>query len=160
MNRKGLLVLVATLAAATAAHAGSYTGAGCGIGSMLFKGSKGNGPIGAAAFTNGYLSNSFSITSETMGCTADGVVKNEKKLEVYAAANMQKISTEMAQGGGEYLAGLSKLMGCKDEAQTKAFFHLAQQRYEKIIPSVSTDSSSMIRNLRMEMAGDATLATL
>lgn len=160
MNKKGLLVLAAMMVGATAAHAGSYTGAGCGIGSMLFKGQKGNGMIGVAAFTNGYLSNSFSITSETMGCTADGVVKNEKKLEVYAAANMSKLSTEMAQGGGEYLAGLSKLMGCKNEAQTKAFFSLAQQRYEKIIPAANTDARVMIKNLRTEMASDPALSIL
>jgi len=158
MNKKALLVLATLLAGAVSAHA--YTGAGCGIGSMLFKGKKGNAVMGAAAFTNGYFSNSFSITSETMGCTADGVVKNEKKLEVYAAANFQKLSKEMAQGGGEYLAGLSKLMGCKDEAQTNAFFHLSQSRFEKIIPSASTDSTSMIRNIRIEMASDPVLATL
>jgi hypothetical protein len=160
MNKKGLLVLVALLGSAVAAHAGSYTGAGCGIGSMLLKGKKGNWMIGFAAFTNGYLSNSFSITTETAGCTADGVVKNEKKLEVYASVNFQKISQEMAQGGGEYLNGLSTLMGCKDEGQKAAFNKLAQQRYEKILPSANTSSSDMVRNLRLEMAQDPALATL
>ncbi|MBI3553431.1 MAG: DUF3015 family protein [Elusimicrobia bacterium] len=159
MNKKSLLVLVTLLAGAAAAHAGSYTGAGCGVGAMLMKGQKGNGMIGAAAFTNGSFCNSFSITTETMGCTADGVVKNEKKLEVYAAANLQKLSKEMAQGGGEYLAGLSKLMGVK-EAQKEAFFRLAQQRYEKILPSAATDSAAMIKNLRAEMASDPALSIL
>lgn len=128
--KKGLLIVVALLAGAVSAHAASYTSAGCGIGTLLMKGQKGPLGLGVAAFTNGWLSNSFSITSQTMGCTTDGVVKNEKRIEVYASVNFQKISTEMAQGGGEYLSGLSKLMGCKDEAQKQAFFHLAQQKYE------------------------------
>ena len=162
MKKMGLMLVVALLAFASAAQAANnYTSAGCGLGSVLFKGKNGKVHLVLAATTNGTFGNqTFGISSETLDCTAEGVVKNDKQLDVYAAVNFQRLSREMAQGGGEYLTGLSTLMGCKTVEQKAAFAKLAQTRYEKIFSSEKTDSSAMLANLKVQMAQDATLRTL
>jgi hypothetical protein len=162
MNKKALVLVAAALALASAAQAANtYTSAGCGLGTILFKGKNSKVHLILAATTNGSFGNqTFGISSETLDCTAEGVVKNDKQVEVYAAVNLQQLSREMAQGGGEYLSGLSTLMGCKTDAQKQAFSQLAQTRYEKLFPSDSTDSSAMLSNLRSEMSADPVLRTL
>ena len=162
--KKGLFMLAVLLLGASAAHAGKgdHTSAGCGWGTMLFDGKTKKLHLILAATTNGTSGNqTFGITSETIGCTSDGTwVRNDKKVEAYAEVNFERLTKEMAQGGGEYLSGLSALMGCKDEAQRKAFYQLAQQKYERIIPSEKTDSAALVRNLRVEMSSDPVLRTL
>ena len=162
MKKIGLLLVLAAMAFASAAQAANnYTAAGCGLGSVLFKGKNGKVHLILAATTNGTFGNqTFGISSETLDCTAEGVVKNDKKLDVYAAVNFQRLSREMAQGGGEYVSGLSTLMGCKTDAQKAAFAKLAQTRYEKIFSSEKIDSTGMLANLKAEMAQDAALRTL
>lgn len=162
MNKKVLLVLAALLAFAPIAKAANnYTAAGCGLGTILFKGKNGKVHLILAATTNGTFGNqTFGITSETLDCTAEGVVKNDKQTEVYAAVNFQRISREMAQGGGEYSNGLAALMGCKTEEQKAAFNKLAQAKYEKIFSSEKTDSREMLVNLKSQMSSDAALRTL
>ena len=162
MNKKGCLLAVAVLALATAAHAANnYTAAGCGLGSILFKGKGGKAQLILAATTNGsFGSQTFGISSETLDCTADGVVKSDRRVEVYAAVNLQRLSREMAQGGGEFLSGLSTLMGCQTEAQRQAFFKLAQARYETLFPAASTDSTAMLASLKAQMSADPILRAL
>ncbi|HVE14843.1 MAG TPA: DUF3015 family protein [Elusimicrobiota bacterium] len=137
-----------------AAHAAGHTSAGCGWGTMLFDGKNKKAHLILAATTNGTFGNqTFGISSETAGCTSDGSwVKADKKVEAYTAANFQRISTEMAQGGGEYLNGLSALLGAKDAAAQKAFAEKAQKNYEKIIPNEKTDAVAMLNNLRAVMS--------
>ena len=162
MTKKGFMLVIAALAFASAARAANnYTAAGCGLGSILFKGKSGKVHLVLAATTNATFGNqTFGISSETLDCTSEGVVKNDKQLEVYAAVNFQRLSREMAQGGGEYLSGLSALMGCKTDAKKKAFTKLAQAKYEKIFSAPTTDSTAMLANLKAEMAQDATLGIL
>lgn len=163
MNKRGLWIVLATLALASAARAaGGNETVGCGWGTMLFEGKEKKVPLILAATTNGCFGNqTFGISSETMGCTSKGGwVKNEKRQAVYAEVNLQKLSKEMAQGGGEYLGAFASLMGCKDEAAKQAFFKLSQQNYESLFPTANTDSATMLRNLRAAMAADPKLATL
>lgn len=134
---------------AQAAARQNYSAAGCGVGAIIFEGKNGKTQLVLAATTNGMLSNTFGISSETMGCTADGVVKADKRLEVFAAVNLPKLSAEMARGGGQALSALGTLLGVKDE---KAFFTLTQARYEKIFPDEKTGSDAMLRNLKTELA--------
>lgn len=141
--RKVSLLVLAALAVASSAHAASYTSAGCGLGTMLFEGKKGKVHLILAATTNGTFGNqTFGISSETLGCTSDGVVKNDKKLEVYASVNYDKLAKEAAQGGGEYLAALGSLLGVKDQ---KAFFAAAQSNHEKLFKG---DSSALVEGLK------------
>lgn len=153
MIKKGLLIILVLATGVSAGYAAEFTAAGCGLGTMLFEGKTKKAHLILAATTNGLFGNqTFGISSETLGCTSDGVVKADKKLDVYAEVNLQRLSKEMAQGGGEYLDNLAVLMGCKDAASRMAFAQLAQQKYETLFPSENTDSSSLLKSLRTEMA--------
>jgi hypothetical protein len=147
------------------AYAGNTTNnqnIGCGWGTILFGDKETKIPQILGATTNGTFGNqTFGISSETMGCTTKGGwVNNEKKAAVYAEVNLQKLSKEMAQGGGEYLSAFAVLMGCQDRASKQAFFKLSQQKYESIFTTASIDSATMLRNLKTVMAADPVLATL
>jgi hypothetical protein len=154
MMKKALLVAaMLALAPVAAMAANNYTSAGCGLGTILFKGKNGKVHLILAATTNGSFGNqTFGISSETLDCTAEGVVKNDKQVEVYAAVNFQRLSREMAQGGGEYVNGLADLMGAKTAEQKAHFAALTQKSYEKIFTSEKIDSNQMLANLRAQLS--------
>jgi hypothetical protein len=163
--RNIFLIALAALSLGAMAYADGPTNnqnIGCGWGTYLFGDKDTKIPQILGATTNGTFGNqTFGISSETMGCTTKGGwVNNEKKQAVYAEVNLQKLSREMAQGGGEYLGAFAVLMGCQDQSAKQAFFKLAQRKYESIFTSASIDSTTMLRNLRMVMAADPVLATL
>jgi hypothetical protein len=163
MNKIALLVALAIVSFTTAAMAtgDSNPNIGCGFGSTLFSGKTTKIPLILGATTNGMFTQTFGISSDTAGCTSrGGWVKNEKKQAVYAEVNLQKLSAEMAQGGGEYLSAFASLMGANDAASKQAFFKLTQSHYETLFPAANTDSAMMLSNLRAVMAADPKLATL
>jgi len=145
MNKKGLLLAVVSLFVGTAAHA-AQTSAGCGLGTILFDGKTKKVHLILAATTNGSFGNqTFGISSETLGCTSDGLVKADKRIDAYAEANFERLSKDAAQGGGEHLGALASLLGVKGEAEKKAFFAKVQQRHEALF---SGDSSALVAGLR------------
>ncbi|MBI5200534.1 MAG: DUF3015 family protein [Elusimicrobia bacterium] len=149
----GLAVLV--LGLASAAQAGVHNMSGCGLGSMIFKNNVKGEQI-LASTTNGLFGNqTFGISSETLGCTKDGVVKADKRREVFASVNLQKLSQEMAQGRGEYLNGFAALSGCKDQA---AFAKFSQTHYQKLFTSENTDASALLQNVDAQIAADPAMA--
>ena len=163
-NTLAIVLAAMALAAAAGATPAVYNNQniGCGWGTMLFGEKDTKIPQILGATTNGCFGNqTFGISSETMGCTTKGGwVKNEKKQAVFAEVNLQKLSKEMAQGGGEYLSAFATLMGCQDEATKQAFFKVTQQKYESIFTTQNIDSPTMLRNLRNVMAADPKLAVL
>ena len=109
---KGFLsaALMAALTAGVAQAAQENTG--CGLGTMVFDGQKGIVPQVLAVTTNGTLWNqTFGITSGTLGCTQDGVVKSYAKLEMFTGANLAGLAGDMAVGQGENLESLAALKG-------------------------------------------------
>ena len=149
MNKKGCLLAAALVSLASAAYAANnYTAAGCGLGSMVFKGKTAKVQLILAATTNGTFGNqTFGISSETLDCTADGVVKNEDKVQVYAAVNFQQLQRDIAQGGGEYIDGLASLMGYQTPEQRGALAKRAQANYAKLFPTTATTSAEMVSTL-------------
>ncbi|MDD5629557.1 MAG: DUF3015 family protein [Elusimicrobia bacterium] len=150
------------LSSAAYALGASDPNAGCGWGTSAFEG-KTDKKLYAlfAATTNGTYTQTFGISSETAGCTVKGGwVKNEKKAAVFAEVNLQKISKEMAQGGGEYVTALATLLGCQDETAKQTFIKVTQKNYESIFTTANIDSATMLRNVRNIMAADPTLAVL
>ena len=162
--KKALLAMLVVGSFAFAAHASgaSDPNIGCGLGTELFAGKLDKKLFALfGATTNGTYTQTFGISSETAGCNVKGGwVRNEKKQAAYAEVNLQKLSTEMAQGGGEYLNAFASLMGANDEVSKKAFISLTQSKYETLFPTANTDSATMLRNLRAAMAVDPKLATL
>jgi Protein of unknown function (DUF3015) len=100
------------------------------------------------ATTNGtFGSQTFGISSGTSGCTNDGTIMAEHKVNVFAAANYESLSQEMARGGGEHLASLAELMGVPEETRPE-FFALAQTQYATLVASGNTTPTAMIETLQ------------
>jgi hypothetical protein len=139
------------------------TGPGCGLGKLAWS-DYGNqrsiAPQVLMATTNGtFGSQTFGITSGTSGCTNDGTIMSQHKVSVFAAANYETLSQEMARGGGEHLASLAALMGVPEDHRSE-FFTLAQVQYARLVQSGDTTPAGMIQILQSGMATHPTFATL
>lgn len=139
------------------------TGPGCGLGKMVwadYSKQKSIAPQVMMATTNGTSgSQTFGISSGTSGCTNDGTIMAQYKVNVFAAANYENLSKEMAQGGGEHLASLAELMGIPEEYRSE-FFALAQVQYASLIQSGDTTPDAMLKTLQSGMATQPHLAKL
>ena len=159
--RKYMLAMAFLLTQAAGAYAGTVeTGPGCGLGAMMWADSAAKKHIlqqSLIATTNATGMQTFAITSGTSGCTNDGVVVQKEKVNVFAGANFESLSQEMAQGQGEHLTSLATLMGVPAEHQTE-FFSLAQDNYATLARSQDATSVSMMNGLYQAMAGHPVLA--
>ena len=156
------MLVVAAFASMARAGGGSDSNIGCGFGTSIWEGKTDKKLFALlGATTNGTYTQTFGISSETAGCNVKGGwVRNEKKQAAYAEVNLQKLSAEMAQGGGEYLNAFASIMGANDAATKKEFISLTQAKYETLFPTANTDSATMLRNLRAAMLTNPKLATL
>jgi len=151
----GLMVLVGLFAAPAFA---ANDGAGCGLGSQLFKGQSGLVPNVLAATTNGTLgNNTFGMTSGTSGCNKDSVVKKEHEQKLFVAANLDNLSQEMAQGQGEHVTALAGLMGCPSTVQG-AFAKMSQEKYGQIFTTADAQPLAVLAGLKQEMNREPALA--
>jgi hypothetical protein len=157
MRKLVLAAAVLAMSALPATNAfADAQGAGCGVGTMIFKGQKGVLPQILAATTNGTLGNqTFGMSTGTLGCEQDGVVMREHEKDMYVAANMDQIKLDMARGGGEYLATLASLMAVAPEDQA-AFFTLTQDRFAEV--AAPTDAKALLARLDEALAADPVLA--
>ena len=132
--------------------------AGCGWGTMLFKGSKGVAPKVLAGTTNGLLGNqTFGISSGTLGCNQGGTVTAAARLSMYAGANIDNLASDMAAGRGESLDTLAQLIGIP-EADRPAFFHLTKSHFGELFPADTTTAGQMLTTLHGLLASDPQLA--
>jgi hypothetical protein len=130
MNTKVLVAALITLLPASAMAVDNV--GGCGVGSKLFDGQKGVAPQVLAVTTNGTSANqTFGITSGTLGCTQDGVVKSSWKTAMFIDGNREQVARDMSSGSGESLEALSALIGVSD-ADKPAFFRVTQENFSTI----------------------------
>jgi len=150
--RSGVALL--PLCATSVWAANPDTGPGCGLGKVVwadYQNQKSIAPQVLQSTTNGTSgSQTFGISSGTSGCTNDGTVMAEHKVNVFAAANYDNLSQEMARGGGEHLASLAELMGIPEESRAQ-FFALAQTQYAKLVASGDPTPAAMIAMLQNGM---------
>lgn len=152
-------VVVALFPVSNTFAQGYGNGPGCGLGAMIFNGNKKVVHQVLAATTNGSFGNqTFGITSGTLGCTNDGIVKNGEKVNVFASVNLDSLSQEMAQGKGEHLASLASLMGVPADQQP-AFFSFTQEKYTSIFKTEQTTSTEMLVSLTSEMSAHPDLSS-
>ncbi|HEX7928496.1 MAG TPA: DUF3015 domain-containing protein [bacterium] len=150
-------ILAVAVLFATPAFAAN-DGAGCGLGSQLFKGQSGLVPNVLAATTNGSLgNNTFGMTSGTSGCNADSVVKKEYEQQQFVAANLDSLSQEMAQGQGEHVTALAGLMGCAAVVQGN-FAKLSQEKYSAIFTGADAQPLAVLASLKQEIRQEPALA--
>ena len=160
-----MLMAVAVTCLLVAALAGGTTdnGPGCGLGKLAWEDSKhpkNIGPQIMMATTNGtFGSQTFGISSGTSGCTNDGTIFADQKVNMFASINFENLSQDMAQGRGEHLASLATLMGVPAEHQAE-FFAMAQEQYTTLIKSGEATPVAMLKALNAAMAGRPALAKL
>jgi hypothetical protein len=157
MKRLLMLSALAVLLAAPTAFAGNSTG--CGLGHMLWDGQSGMVANILGATTNGtFGTQTFGITTGTSGCNASDTVYNQTQQEQFVAMNYDKLSTEVAQGNGEYVSALAELMGCNAAAQPE-FARMTQSKYESLFAAPQTDARVWLGSLKAEMSKDAVLSS-
>lgn len=154
MKKTTLSALALAAVLAGTARAGGQNDAGCGLGAQLFKDNRPTDQI-LAATTNGcFGTQTFGITTGTLGCTSGGIVKTDNEREVFVATNFRVLQVELAAGRGQYSDSLGALTGCKDP---EAFRNFAKSRYPKILPSENTTPQELLHNLDQEIASDPTM---
>jgi hypothetical protein len=114
----------------------SDQGPGCGLGKLAWSDYGGQKQIAPQVFmatTNGsFGSQTFGISFGTSGCTNDGVIMKNKRIN-FAAMTFENLKQEMAQGHGEHLSSLANLLGVAPMDQP-LFFSMVQDRYTEIVP--------------------------
>lgn len=148
---------LALLFAGTASAEG-YGTAGCGLGSVVF----GSDPSAfkqiLAATTNGtFASQTFGITSGTSNCGSGGVIKAEREQAAFAEVNFQDLKSNMAAGGGEFVASFATLLGCED-ASKSPFAKMTQVKFEAIFPKASTTPMEMLVSVKQQIKASPELA--
>lgn len=138
------LVLAAGLI--SAAFAGNYGTAGCGIGALVFGDQPGKIQIVAATLNNIIVPQTSAITTGTSNCTEDGVAMQDREQDYFAEANFELLKQETAQGYGENLDAFASLFGCDGEASAQ-FSATMHQNYDKIF-SDSDNGIEMLKEVR------------
>ena len=165
MKKVGMLAMVGFFFAMQAgiALAGGTpdTGPGCGLGKELWKNypnAKTKGAQILMATTNGsFGTQTFGISTGTLGCSDDGRWWAEQKATMFAELNADALAQEMAQGSGEHLASMATLLGVP-QPQHEAFFAMAQGRYASLSSEGDMSGAVMVKSLNEGISADPILA--
>lgn len=137
------------------------TGPGCGLGKIAWQNyphAKTKGAQLLIATTNGsFGTQTFGISTGTMGCTDDGRWWAEQKATMFAELNADALAQEMAQGRGEHLASMATLLGVPQQ-QHEAFFAMAQGRYAALASSGDLSPAFIVKTLNEGIAADPALS--
>lgn len=156
--KKTLVALSVALATSVAPLSyAEENGAGCGLGKVVMDGQTGTSSNLIASILNALLPNSFSMTSGTMGCDTTKTVQRDEVRSTFVASNLDSLSSDMAQGQGEYLAALADVMGIAQQ-DTPAFFALTQSQYPALFADTSVAAHQVLASLDQAMLSDASLA--
>lgn len=103
----------------------------------------------------------FSSTSPDSMFTADGMVEQKQKINLFAGVAYENLRQEAAAGGGQYVTSLAVLYGVPAEKHEE-FGRLMQQRHaELFMTDLSADNRAhlkMVSALNRVMNHDASLA--
>lgn len=150
---KKIIAGVALSVASSMAFAG--TDAGCGAGTMIFKGQSGVAPHVLAATTNGTFGNqTFGMTTGTLGCDTSKPIQS---MALFMDNNIDKIARDVSRGEGENLDALAVILGI--ESKDRAHFaSLLQQNFATIFPSEEVTSDAATDAVYGLIKSDAVLS--
>ncbi len=150
------IVFAALVMASPFVAAKDYGAAGCGLGSMLFNGQTGLGPhIFAATTNNFYGTQTFAMSSGTLGCDVSGDIQSHTAL--FIDQNMESIASNMVQGEGEALMALAEVMAI-DSADRETFAKVLKDNFHLIYANDSVTSEDVVNALVIVMKSDKVLA--
>lgn len=131
---------------------------GCGPGTQIWKGKEGVGPKILGATTNGTFGlQTFGISFGTLGCKTSGAIRADARVPMFAAANSESITRDMAAGDGESLQTLARLMGI-DEADIPAFGQMTKTNFATIVAEDHVTVGDILATINHLMAQDPQLA--
>lgn len=143
-----------------AALGSSDQGPGCGLGKLAWSDYGGQKQIAPQVFmatTNGtFGSQTFGISFGTSGCTNDGVIMKNKRIN-FAAMAFDSLKQEMAQGQGEHLSSLATLLGIAPEDQP-VFCSMVQDRYTALVSSEDASPLMVLHAIEEAMGTHPILA--
>lgn len=153
---KRMLIGTAAVTLLFAGQALATDSTGCGFGTMIFDGKSGMAPQILAVTTNGTLgSQTFGISSGTLGCDSNGTVS--KSASLFVRDNMEALAQNMAVGEGEALATLAELLAI-DSADREHFYALTKMQFATLYSSADLTADELLQNLHTVLANDATLS--
>lgn len=127
----------------------SFAGdAGCGLGSMIISKNSKLLQLFAVTTNHSFWSQEFGITSGTSGCSASGIVMNDKETQYFVEVNQQDLTRQMAQGQGEKLDTLGVLQGCKTPEARVAFAKSTQASFSQIVTKDDIAATEFVQNLK------------
>lgn len=89
----------------------------------------------------------FSSTSPGSMLTADGMVEQKQKVNLFAGVSFENLRQDVAQGGGPYLTSLAVLMKIPSDHQDE-FARFVQDRYPVLFTSdLATDHAAHLKML-------------
>lgn len=130
---------------------------GCGVGTTIMAGESGLIPHLLASFTNGLTFQSISLTLGVMGCDTNDTITADAQLRKFASGNIDRLSREMAAGGGESVDVFAALLGVAP-ADRGAFAEVVQSNFGVLFPSGDTTVGEMLVSLDGVLAADERLA--
>lgn len=150
-------VLLVAPATQAEQHGETANSTGCGVGTILFQGQKGVVPQVIAVTTNGTFGNqTFGISSGTLGCTQDGVIKPPAEVRMLMLSNLDNLARDVARGEGETLESLAHLLAI-EEADRNHFFTTLRANFERIFPNFNVTADEVYVSVRAVMAKDTIL---
>lgn len=156
--RRTLAVCAFPLLAATSIQVAADSGAGCGLGKVIFEGQSGLAPHVLAATTNGsYSNNLFGISFDSLGCNSETVITAAFQRALFVSGNFDNIARDASQGGGDHLQSLASLMNMTDQ-DAERFFSFTQQRYDALFSQPVTDYEAWLIELDAALMKDPNLS--
>jgi len=112
--------------------------------------------LALSSCTSDNTTDTLSTTTPGLWFTGDGLVKDDQKVNAFAALNFENLKQDMAQGRGEYLASLGTLLGVPRDHQAE-FFALTQEKYPILVRSDRTTPGEMLAALNRELSANPIL---
>lgn len=138
--KKVLISLALSAGLASSALAAANTNTGCGLGSLIINNEGLVWNLLQVTTNNIFGNQTFGITTGTLGCKS-GKIAMDSRTEEFVAANMDALSSEIAQGRGEHLDTLVELLNVSDK---KAFKVALQENYHKLYTSKDAQSADVL----------------
>jgi hypothetical protein len=84
-------------------------------------------------------------------------VKAEREQAAFAEVNFQDLKSNMAAGGGEFLASFATLLGCESPANPE-LAKMTQEKFEVIFASASTTPMQMLSSVKQQIKASPNLS--
>ncbi len=154
MKAVKLIITITILALVPAGFAVADDDIGCGVGTQIMEGQSGLPAKLVGSCINGLTFQSVSITFGLVNCNGQSKVTADNgdiRVQHFASQNFDRLSVEMAQGGGAHLDVLAGLLDVRAEDRAN-FASLTQTHFETLFPTDQTTVGEMLSTLDELMA--------